>query len=194
MELCSDVLVLASGSPRRRELLGEMGVKFEVQTAEVTELSELGADGPGGLAIQNAILKAEAVSALVPNRWVLGADTIVALNSKIYGKPKDHGKAFEFLRELSGKRHDVLTGVALARRGKGTITFCEVTTVTFKPLSDDEIHQYIETVHVLDKAGAYAAQGSSGWIIQRVEGSLSNVIGLPVERLRELLVSCGILV
>ncbi len=182
-------IVLASASPRRRELLGEMGVQFEVVTAEVCELdAESSPDlSPVELAIENARLKAEAVAKARPGRWVLGADTVVALDGRIYGKPASPDQAREFLRALSGREHQVITGCALANPDGAVELFHEVTRVTFLALTDEVIERYLGEVSVLDKAGAYALQERGEWIIERVAGSRTNVIGLPTEHLEEVL-------
>jgi septum formation protein len=184
----SDTLILASASPRRRELLGEMGVRFEVFTADVPELDgqtspEL---SPSALARENARRKAAAVARLHPGRHVLGADTVVTLDGRLFGKPTSLNEAREFLRGLSGRTHEVITGCALVFTGTEEI-FHDTSRVTFRELSPETIERYLAEVSVLDKAGAYALQERGEWIIERVEGSRANVIGLPVERLAALL-------
>jgi septum formation protein len=160
-----EILVLASGSPRRRELLGGIGVPLEVVTAEVDEIEALSAGypTPSDLARENARRKAEAVRGLRPGRRVLGADTVVALESRLFGKPAS----------LAGPEDEMEI-------------FHEISRVTFRELSAEIIERYLAEVHVLDKAGAYALQERGEWIIERVEGSRSNVIGLPVETLERL--------
>jgi len=190
-------LILASGSPRRRELLGALGVPFEVVTADVRELTM----GDGlGVALGNARIKVAAVREIVGERWILGADTVVALDGRILGKPASLAQAAEFIRMLSGRAHDVITGCALAAPGghgsggpTGTETFYARTRVTFLPLSEETIARYLAAVHVLDKAGAYALQQHGDWIIDRVEGSRTNVIGLPTEILKKVLLRRGLL-
>lgn len=182
-------IILASGSPRRRELLGAMGVAFEVVTADVRELD---ADSsphlpPAALAQENARLKAEAVAALRPGRWVLGADTVVALDGKLFGKPGSLAEAAEFLRALSGHAHEVITGCALIAPDGNAELMHDVSRVIFLPLSDETISRYLAAVPVLDKAGAYALQQHGEWIIERVEGSRNNVVGLPTEALERFL-------
>jgi septum formation protein len=187
-------LILASGSPRRRELLGGMGVDFEVVTADVTELEAASAPGlaPAELAMANAQLKADAVARLRPARWVLGADTVVALEGRIFGKPGSMNEARVFLRALSGRTHEVITGVVLRVQGGGEERFHEVSRVTFRALSEELITRYLADVPVLDKAGGYAVQERGEWIVAAVEGSRANVIGLPVERLSELFRTHGL--
>lgn len=188
-------IILASASPRRRELLGGMGVRFEMVTADVTEHDAESAPhlAPVDLAQENARQKAEAVAALRPGRWVLGADTVVALEERLYGKPGSLDEAREFLRALSGKTHEVITGCALiAPEGEAEI-FHEISRVMFHVLSDEAIERYLAEVNVLDKAGAYALQERGEWIVERVEGSRTNVIGLPTEALERVLIRRGLL-
>jgi septum formation protein len=188
-------IILASGSPRRRELLGGMGVKFEVVTAPTPELDGESAPhlAPVELAVENARLKAVAVAKLRPGSWVLGADTVVALDGKLFGKPASLAEAAEFLRALSGRTHDVITGCALVSPRAEVELFHDVTRVSFLELTDEVIARYLAAVPVLDKAGAYALQQHGEWIIAGVEGSHDNVVGLPTERLREILRAAGLL-
>jgi septum formation protein len=188
-------LILASASPRRRELLALMRVPFEVATAEVDEHDATSAPhlAPRELARENARLKALAVAALKPGRWVLGADTVVGLGNKTFGKPASLSQAKQFLRELSGQTHEVITACALVAPD-GTIEFVDdVSRVIFHELSDETIEQYLAAVNVLDKAGAYAVQEQPVEIIARVDGSRYNVMGLPTGRLNSLLQKHGLL-
>jgi septum formation protein len=180
-------LLLASASPRRAALLREAGVAFEVATADVHELDAATAPGlsPARLAEANALLKAAAAAR--PGRWTLGADTIVARNSRIYGKPRSLDEARGFLRALGGGVHEVITGCALVGPEGAKTVFHEITRVTFRPLSEEAIARYLAEVHVLDKAGAYGLQEKGGMLVESVEGSRANVIGLPVERLLPML-------
>ncbi|HUB67037.1 MAG TPA: Maf family protein [Candidatus Methylacidiphilales bacterium] len=181
-------LILASGSPRRRELLGALGMPFEVVTTGVDEIEALPAADPtpSGLARENARRKTEAVRHLRPGHWVLGADTVVALGNRLFGKPASLEAARDFLRALSGQTHQVITGCALAGPKNGMEIFHEISRVTFRQLSTEIIERYLAEVHVLDKAGAYALQERGEWLVERVEGSRANVIGLPVEALERL--------
>ena len=190
-------LILASGSPRRSELLAEMGVVFEVITADVEEFASLapGHPTPSDLAMANAHAKASAV-AKIPQAsqcWVLGADTVVALEDRLFGKPSSSEQAREFLQALSGQTHEVITGCALINRDGREQSFHEVSHVTFKILTEDVIKRYLAEVHVLDKAGAYALQEHGDWIIERVEGSHDNVIGLPTELIEKVFKSVRLL-
>jgi septum formation protein len=185
-------LILASASPRRSELLKQMVVRFEVVTADVEEIG--GSDGwsPEEVAIENAGLKARAVASRHPERWVLGADTVVALGERLFGKPASREEAAMFLREMAGKTHEVITGCALIAPDGAMDLFHDVTKVTFRPLTDETITRYLDAVHVLDKAGAYALQEQGELIVESVAGSESNVIGLPVERLGRVLDKYGL--
>lgn len=180
-------LILASGSPRRQEFLRELGVPFEVVTADVAELDGASGFGPAEVAVANGRLKANAVGKFRPERWILGADTVVTLDGRIFGKPFSLEEAREFLRALSGRTHEVITGVALLSPAGAMETFHEVSRVTFLTLTEEIITRYPAAVHVFDKAGGYALQERGEWIIASVEGSRSNVIGLPVEKLSGLL-------
>ncbi len=188
-------IILASASPRRRELLAEMGIQFEVVTADVCELDSISSPQltPGDLAWENARLKAKAVGVVRPGRWVLGADTVVALGNRVLGKPTSTDQAKEFLRFLSGRTHEVITGCALINPDGEEIQFRVSSNVIFHSLTDATIELYLREVHVLDKAGAYALQERGEWIIERVEGSRTNVIGLPTEKLESVLKSRGLL-
>jgi septum formation protein len=185
-------LILASASPRRSQLLHSIGAQFQVIPSKGEELHDPSIP-PEEICVLNARLKANEVAVAHPTEIVLGCDTLVARNGKLYGKPRDIRQAREFLQELSGKTHRVISGVALLRVADGrSAEFADVTQVTFKPLSNETIEAYLQRVHVLDKAGAYAIQEHGEMIVNGIEGSLSNVIGLPLERLRNALLEFGI--
>jgi septum formation protein len=174
-------LILASASPRRRELLAQAGFTFEVVPADVPEVQKNGED-PIHFVTRLAREKAEAVAAthaLTADTLVLGADTIVVVDEEILGKPRDETDAARMLRLLSGKTHQVITGVCLAR-GRERQRAAEVTFVRFNTLSDEEIHAYVATGEPLDKAGAYAIQGRAGRWVPRIHGCYFNVVGLPL--------------
>lgn len=175
--------ILASGSPRRRELLAYLGIPFEVIPGNAAELTQ---GKPEELVCANARAKALAVSIHQTDALVLGADTIVCLDDKILGKPRDAEDARQMLRSLSGQWHVVYTGVCLAR-GEETATCCEATRVLFARMSEQDIEQYVQTGEPMDKAGAYAIQGIGGQFIEKIEGSPSNVIGLPLTLVRRML-------
>jgi septum formation protein len=173
--------ILASASPRRRELLAQAGFTFEVVPAHVPEVQKPGED-PIHFVTRLAREKAEAVAAthaLTPDTLVLGADTIVVVDEEILGKPQDEADAARMLRQLSGKTHQVITGVCLAK-GRESQRAAEVTFVRFNTLSDMEIDAYVATGEALDKAGAYAIQGRAGRWVPRIHGCYFNVVGLPL--------------
>jgi septum formation protein len=177
-------LVLASASPRRRDLLGGVGFEVIIRPADVEELTE--GLSPRDLVIANAEMKALSVAAVTPGDLVLGADTIVVLDGEILGKPRDLAHAAEMLARLGGRVHEVLTGVCLLRGGAvSRCSFVESTRVSFRALDETIIANYLAEIDPLDKAGAYAAQEDQGRLIERIEGSLENVIGLPVARVLE---------
>lgn len=176
-------LVLASQSPRRRELLSALGITFEVVASGATELKGEGMN-PEDLAQKNARLKALWVAERQPDRWVLGSDTVVALETDIFGKPDSMEHAESMLTRLQGRIHRVITGVCLVRQQESREeTWFEVTKVGFRHLTLEQIRDYLARINPLDKAGAYAIQDDGERIVSRVEGSLSNVVGLPLESL-----------
>ena len=180
-------LILASGSPRRKELLSQIISGFEVVPSDAEEL-KIHEDGPVKLVETNARLKAKSVAYQNKGHWVLGADTLVFYNDKILGKPKDMDESVEMLLFLSGKSHQVTTGVSLqCMELEFEKTFSETTRVQFKQIDKSSILDYFSHVDPLDKAGAYAIQSSSELIIEEFEGSYSNVVGLPVEKLEKAL-------
>ena len=181
--LCMEEMILASASPRRKELLSSMGIAFEVIVADAQEATE---GSPDMLVMENAALKATAVAALHPDRMVLGSDTVVCVDGQVLGKPKDEEDAFCMLRALSGREHQVYTGVCLIKNGKKDVR-CDQTDVFFTSLSDEEIRDYIRTGEPMDKAGAYAIQGIAGVFVEKICGSFSNVIGLPTSLVRQML-------
>ena len=179
--------ILASGSPRRKELLSRLIPDFKVIPSTAEEIKSH-QDGPVSLISENALIKAKDISREHPESLVLGADTLVFLDRKPFGKPGSIVEAVEMLKELSGREHTVATGVSLIWEEKDfELTFTDETRVLFKELNSQIIEQYFEHVDPLDKAGAYAIQTCSEMIIEKWEGSLSNVIGLPLEKLEEKL-------
>jgi septum formation protein len=178
------MLILASASPRRSELLRQLEMPFEVVPSSATEiLSEhLSA---GELVQVNAYRKARAVSKKFPDALVLGMDTLVTLNAKIFGKPGNLVEAHKMLLTLQGKTHQVVTGVCMIRlRGHHQKIFAELTDVTFRPLTLEQIRQYHSRINPLDKAGGYAIQEHGDTLVEAISGSYSNVVGLPLERLQ----------
>ena len=176
-------LVLASRSPRRRELLVAAGAKDVTIAASDVEESSDASQGLAALVLNNARAKATDIAAQFPKSIVLGADTLVWLDGTALGKPSDMGEARHMLDRLSGRVHEVCTGVHLVRLDPHLqVEFHETTHVRFRPLDAAAIDAYLQRVDVLDKAGAYALQEHGDLIIESVEGSRSNVVGLPVER------------
>ncbi len=184
-------IILASASPRREELLRSIGLNFLVIPAQEKEEELRG--NPKVLAPDRALIKARQVASLVNKGLVIGADTIVSYKGKIFGKPKDGEEARRHLEFLSGKSHHVTTGVAVVDAGSGQeeVSF-EVTKVWMKALTSKEMEAYILTGEPFDKAGGYAIQGFGGLLIERINGSYSNVVGLPLGKLRELLLRFGL--
>jgi len=186
-------LILASASPRRRELLSRLGVPFTVLPAEVTEHEAPDAD-PRAMVLHNAALKADWIAARHPAATVLGADTTVFVDQTVLNKPRDAAEAQAMLRRLSGRTHTVFTGLALRRARDGLkIDEGVASEVTFKPLTDVIIEQYLQMVHTLDKAGGYAIQEQGDLIVAGYQGQLSNIVGLPLEETKQLLTKAGLL-
>ena len=182
-------LILASASPRRSELLRELGLKFTVITCP-TEEAHHDDFTARELCLFNADRKARAVAKRHPQALVLGADTLVYLGTTLYGKPVDMADAQRMLRELAGHTHQVVTGVCLLQLGTHRCRlFAETTNVTFKPLVAKQITAYLAAIQPLDKAGAYAIQDRGEEIVERINGSFSNVVGLPQERVKHELAS-----
>lgn len=181
--------VLASASPRRRDLLAHLGVTFEVQPADVDE--DPGDDTAAEAAERLARRKAAAAAAHAPGAVVIGSDTIVALDGRLLAKPADAAEARSMLRALRGRTHEVLTGVAVASGGR-LQSACARTEVVMRPYTDEEIEAWIATGEAFDKAGAYAIQDPVFRPVERLDGCECNVIGLPLWTLRSLLVATGV--
>jgi septum formation protein len=193
------MLVLASASPRRQELLRNAGIAFTVQASGIDETA-LAGESPRRCAERLAREKARAISRIRPEDYVLGADTIVVVDKEMLGKPCDASDAARMLRMLSGRRHEVITGVCLIRPVAGgqwsvasEIVRSERTLVTMEALSDEEILDYVATGEPMDKAGGYAIQGIASRWIPRIEGDYSNVMGLPVSLVYRMLREAGML-
>ena len=181
-------LVLASCSPRRRELLSLAGIPFDAVSPDVDESCSL----PAGEAV--AVLsgrKARAARALFPGRWILAADTLVALDGVPLGKPRNPDDAARMLRSLSGRTHEVYTGVSVLSPSGEMFAETDRSDVTFCPVPENEILAYVRSGEPMDKAGAYALQGRASLWITRLEGSYSSVIGLPLYLVRKLLLESG---
>ncbi len=179
------MLILASSSPRRADLLRAAGIPFQTVPVDVDEAVRR-LEPPGDHVRRLAREKADAAFALQADAVVLGADTIVTVGGETMGKPRDAGDAIRMLRLLSGREHEVLTGVALVAR-RGVVVEVARTRVWFNPLNETEIADYVATGEPLDKAGAYGIQGFASRYIDRIQGSYSNVVGLPVALVYRLL-------
>ena len=195
-------LILASSSPRRQELLREIGIPFQVHAANINEDQMLRED-PIAYALRLAQAKAEAVAVQYPQSYVLGADTIVVVDGEVLGKPKDREDAARMLGVLSGRGHEVTTAVSVVVPGTvapsvvapGTLveTRASTTKVYFRELSEDEIQRYVAGGEPMDKAGAYAIQGGASRWTDRIEGEFSNVVGLPLSLVTDMLRTNGLL-
>lgn len=174
-------IILASASPRRRELLALAGVDFAVKVADVEEVIPENAS-PDEVVKSLAMQKASAVAQENPDSIVIGSDTVVALDGAILGKPRDEEDAVRMLKALSGRSHTVYTGVAIIH-GEKISNFCEATEVVFNQLTEDEIRNYVATKEPMDKAGAYGIQGKGCVLVEKIVGDYFNVVGLPVSRL-----------
>jgi septum formation protein len=183
-------IILASQSPRRRELLALIGIAHDVMPADLDE-SVLPNEAPTTHAERLARAKAEAIARQESNAVVIGSDTIVVLDGDILGKPRDHDDAAAMLRRLSGRTHTVHTAVAVARNGQ-VVSGVESVDVTFRPLSNEQIETYIATGEPMDKAGAYGIQGYGAVIVERVHGDYFAVMGLALGRLVGLLEQAGV--
>jgi len=186
-------VILASASPRRSELLESAGIAFQVVPGEIDESplpGELPADHVQRLSREKAIDVAERTE----GRYFIGADTIVVCDGEIMGKPKDSADAFRMLRKLSGIPHEVITGYTVYdKKRDGFLTAAVTTKVYFKSLRDEEIDAYIATGCPFDKAGAYAIQGGAAYMVRKIDGSYSNVVGLPLCEVVETLQRMGAL-
>lgn len=177
------MLILASKSPRRRELLSLITTDFEIKSADVDETL------PEGISPQEAVLHLSKIKAEPFNNGidtVIGADTVVAVDGKILGKPADRQQAVEMLKGLSGKYHSVFTGVTVIKPEQ-SVTFSVETKVKFFDLTDDEIYSYIATGECDDKAGAYGIQGKGSLLVEKIDGDYFNVVGLPISKLNKYL-------
>lgn len=177
------MLILASKSPRRRELLSLITTDFEIKSADVDETL------PEGISPQEAVLHLSKIKAEPFNNGtdtIIGADTVVAVDSKILGKPADRQQAVEMLKSLSGKYHSVFTGVTVIKPEQ-SVTFSVETKVKFFDLTDDEIYSYVATGECDDKAGAYGIQGKGSLLVEKIDGDYFNVVGLPISKLNKYL-------
>jgi nucleoside triphosphate pyrophosphatase len=189
--MSKSLLILASSSPRRRELLTNAGIAFEVQTADIDE-GHIPGEQPSEFALRLAREKAQAVAQVHPARPVLGADTIVIVDQQILGKPRDKADAVRMLRALAGRDHQVTTAVCLRTAAGKEITQLESARVYFSEITAEEIAAYVATGEPMDKAGAYAIQGIASKWVYRVEGDYFTVMGLPVARVWKMLRTAGV--
>ena len=173
-------IILASNSPRRKELLEQVGIEFEVMSSDVDEITDKTA--PADVVMDLSRIKAEAVARNNKGVVVLAADTVVAYNGHILGKPKDEADAFKMLKLLSGKAHQVFTGVTIVDEAGESNSFFESTDVLMYENSDELIKKYIATGEPMDKAGAYGIQGKGAVLVKEIKGDYNNVVGLPLSR------------
>ena len=185
-------IILASNSPRRRELLGQMGIeRFHIISPDVDETVAAGLS-PTQIVEELSLRKAGAAAkGAGPEDLIIAADTVVALDGAVLGKPRGGDEAFAMLSALSGREHHVYTGVTVLRGGRA-VTEHEETAVTFRPLEPGEIRGYIATGEPMDKAGAYGIQGLGALLVSGIRGDYCNVVGLPVFRLGRILARCGV--
>jgi septum formation protein len=184
------MFILASNSPRRQELLSLIGVEYCIHSPEIDETANPG-EKPIPFAERMSLDKAEAVAALHEDfDYMLTADTIVTYEDKILGKPKDDEDAFNMLKSLSGRHHEVVTAFTVKSKDR-TVTKSVATEVHFKKLSDKEIRRYVETGEPSDKAGAYAIQGFASYMVESIKGNYHNVVGLPLTEVYNVLVDLG---
>lgn len=186
-------LILASGSPRRRKFLTELGLVFTLASADIDESSRPG-ELPGELVCRLAGEKAAVVAAEHPEAWVIGADTVVVLGGAILGKPDDPAEALAMLERLNGRTHQVWSGVAIANlRNRVSRAFAVCTEVSFAETAQAVLAAYVATGESLDKAGAYGIQGQGVFLVDSIRGSYSNVVGLPLPELLGQLLELGII-
>ena len=171
-------IILASASPRRKEILQNTKLKFEIQKSDIEE----------SMVVRLAYEKAYDVAQKNKDKLVIGADTIVALDNEVLGKPKDKEEAYQMIKKLSNKTHKVITGISLINISHGmVVNDYVVSLVTFKDLSEDSIKDYINTNESLDKAGAYGIQGYGALLVDNIQGDYFNIVGLPISKLSDLL-------
>ena len=185
-------IILASASPRRQELLANLGLPFEIKVSDVDESMDEQMS-PAQQVEQLAERKATAVAAQLNQGLVIGADTLVVLNQSVLGKPADRQEAIEMIKRLQGRSHEVFTGLAVidAATGKTVVTH-QATAVRFKPMTVEQIERYVDTGEPYDKAGAYAVQGKASIFIDSIRGCYFNVVGLPVAKLADVLKLFGV--
>ena len=180
-------IILASASPRRKEILQNTKLKFEIQKSDIEEVI-LENESPESMVVRLSYEKAYDVAQKNKDKLVIGADTIVALDNEVLGKPKDKEEAYQMIKKLSNKTHKVITGISLINISHGmVVNDYVVSLVTFKDLSEDSIKDYINTNESLDKAGAYGIQGYGALLVDNIQGDYFNIVGLPISKLSDLL-------
>ena len=180
-------VILASASPRRKEILQNTKLNFDIQKSDIEEVI-LENESPEDMVVRLAYEKAFDVAKRNTDRLVIGADTIVALDNEVLGKPTDQNEAYQMIKRLSNKTHKVITGISLINLKENKIIKDYVVSfVTFKDLSEDSIKDYINTNESLDKAGAYGIQGYGALLVKNIQGDYFNIVGLPISRLSDLL-------
>ena len=180
-------IILASASPRRKEILQNTKLKFEIQKSDIEEVI-LENESPESMVVRLAYEKVYDVAQKNKDKLVIGADTIVALDNEVLGKPKDKEEAYQMIKKLSNKTHKVITGISLINISHGmVVNDYVVSLVTFKDLSEDSIKDYINTNESLDKAGAYGIQGYGALLVGNIQGDYFNIVGLPISKLSDLL-------
>ncbi len=184
-------IILASGSPRRKELLARMGLEFDLMPCDADEKYDKNLS-PVEIVEHLAKLKAGITNKMVKDCIVIGADTIVAVDQLILGKPADKAEAYEMIKKLSGRWHDVITGICMYENDEYIIEH-EITKVHFVKMSDNEIEKYINTDEPYDKAGAYGVQGLAGMYIDSIEGDYYNIMGFPMAKIRNMLKSLSVI-
>ncbi|MCX7966753.1 MAG: Maf family protein [Syntrophorhabdaceae bacterium] len=188
-----DSIILASESTRRVDILRTLGISFSIIPPKIDE-SQRKDEPPKNYVLRISFEKAQSVGVHFPDKWVVGADTVIVYKNRIMGKPKDERDAFRMLKTLSGKWHKVITGFCILNISKDIIYRDVVETKVFlREMTDQEIIRYINTSEPLGKAGSYAVQGRGGYMVKEIKGSYSNVVGLPICELAEALLSLGVL-
>lgn len=188
-----NAIILASESTRRVDMLRMLGIPFSIIPPDIDETRRPD-ETPREFALRISYEKANKVGMLFPDKWIIGADTIVVYKGRVLGKPSGEGDAFRMLQLLKGKWHKVITGFCVLNLSRDIIYRDAVETRVFmKDLIDQEIMKYISTSEPLDKAGSYAVQGKGGYMVKEIKGSYSNVVGLPICEVAEILLSLGIL-
>lgn len=186
-------IVLASGSPRRQEFLRGLGLEFTAVVTETPEPLPMTGETPQAFALRVARAKAAEVAPLYPAAAVIAADTVVALDNEIMGKPVDENDAVNMLRRLAGREHVVCTGCCVHLPGGGEEAFCGASQVTMRAWPEAALRAYAAGGEPLDKAGAYAIQGQGAFLVERVNGSWTNIVGLPLDELLDVLLGYGVI-